>query len=91
MGVLLMKKHWDLIQALILIAFLVIAILIGNMILRGILLLLFSTILIINTVIALKSKSDDKFSLKFFYGILLFLEFVLAFSSLFVIISSIIK
>lgn len=86
-----MKKHWDLIQALILVSFLVIAILIGNMILRGVLLLLFSTILIINTIIALKSKADDKFSLKFFYGILLFLEFVLAFSSLFVIISSIIK
>lgn len=83
------KKRWDLIFASALVIFLIIAYFIGNSIIKGVLLFLFSAILIINTAMKLKGKHEDKFKDKFFYGILLFLEIVLAISALFVIVTAI--
>lgn len=84
-----MKKRFDLIIASVLVVFLIIAYFIGNSFIKGILLLLFSVILIFSTALKLKGKLDDKFKDKFFYGILLFLEIVLAMSALFVMITAI--
>lgn len=85
-----MERRYDIVQAAILILFLVAAGFIGNSIVKGILLLLFSAVLIFSTVSKLKKKKDDKIKSKIFYGILLFLDSVLALASLYVIISSVV-
>lgn len=85
-----MGRRYDIVQAVILVLFLVAAGFIGNSIVKGILLLLFSAVLIISTVSKLKKKKDDKVKSKIFYGILLFLDSVLALASIYVIISSIV-
>lgn len=81
-----MKNKFDLILAIILVLILTIAVFIGNAVVKGILLLLFSGVLIFNTVSRLKGSPEDKFKRRFFFGILLFLEFVLALSAVIVII-----
>jgi hypothetical protein len=91
MGGVHLKRRYDVIHGIILILFLVIAIFIGNAIIKGILLLLFSGVLIFNTVVKLIQKKDDGFKDKFFYGILLFLDVILALLALFVIVSAILE
>lgn len=83
-----MKRRYDVVHAIILVLFLVIADFLRNELLKGVLLLLFSVILIVNTVLKLKTKSD-KFRGKIFYGILLFLDTVLAIGAIYVIASAI--
>lgn len=85
-----MEKRYDIIHAVILVLFLVVAVFIGNAIVKGILLLLFSGVLIFSTIIKLMKKKDDKIKGKIFYGILLFLDSMLALSSVFVIASAIV-
>lgn len=85
-----MKRRYDITHAVILVLFLIIANFIGNAIIKGILLLLFSGVLIFNTVVKLKVKKDDKFRDKIFLGILLFLDSVLALGSVYVIISALV-
>lgn len=82
-----MKRRFDYLYAAILVLLLVLAIIIGNTVIKGVLLLLFSAILILNTVLIMRGRQDDKFVTKFFLGVLLFLEVILAISALFVIIS----
>ena len=83
-----MNRRYDILHAIILILFLVVANFVGNAMMKGVLLFLFSAVLIINTVMKFKMKKDDKFKSKFFYGILLFLEVMLAVGSIFVMVSS---
>ncbi|MHB8129866.1 MAG: hypothetical protein ACYDEX_12785 [Mobilitalea sp.] len=83
-----MNRRYDILHAIILILFLVVANFVDNTTLKGVLLFLFSTVLIINTVMKLKMIKDDKFKRKFFYGILLFLEVMLAVGSIFVMVFS---
>jgi hypothetical protein len=90
-GGIIMKKKLDLLYAVLMILFLFFAYFIKNSIVQGISLLLFSVILAVNTAIKLKTKLNNKFRDKFFYGILLFLDIVLAASALFVIITAIIE
>jgi hypothetical protein len=91
MGGIFMKRRYDIAHAVILVLFLVIASFIGNALIKGILLLLFSAVLLFNTILTLKMKKNDKFTYKIFYGILLFLDSVLALGAIFVIVSSIVE
>ncbi len=76
----------DALYSLILIGILLIAYFIGNPIVTGILLFVFSVVLGANTAIKLKNNMDSKFRAKFLYSLLLFLDIVLAISSLYVVI-----
>jgi len=84
-----LKKRYDVIHAVILVLFLIIASLIGNALIKGILLLLFSGVLIFNTVMKLVIKKDDKFREKYLFGILLFFDLLLAIGAIFVIVTAI--
>ncbi len=86
-----MKRRYDIVHAIILVLFLVFANFIGNAIVKGLLLLLFSTVLIINTIVKLRMKKNDKITDKIFYGILLLLDVVLAVGSIYVIVSAILE
>ncbi|MDF2512812.1 MAG: hypothetical protein K0S04_2678 [Herbinix sp.] len=85
-----MKRWYDVAYAVILIMILIIAFLIGNAIISGILLLLFSAILIINTSYKLSRKKGDKFKYKVFLMILLLLDTILALGAIIVVINGII-
>ena len=82
-----MKRWYDVLYAVILIMILIIAFLIGNAIISGVLLLLFSAILIINTSYKLSRKKGDNFKYKAFLIGLLLLDIVLAFSAVIVVIN----
>lgn len=82
-----MKRWYDIIYAVILILILIIAALIGNAIISGVLLLLFSTILIINTLYKLCNKKGDNFKYKVFLIALLLLDVVLAVGAIIVVIN----
>lgn len=86
-----MKKWNDFIHIIILVLVLVIANFIGNSLLKGIMLFAFSGLLVFNTVMKLRLKKDDRFKDKFLYGILLFLDVILALLSVFVIVSAILE
>ncbi len=86
-----MKRRYDITHAVILILILVVAYFIGNTIIRGILLLLFSVILVWNTVAKLRMKKEDRFTDKIFLGILLFLDSILVLGSVYIIVSSFIE
>ncbi len=81
-----MKRIYDITHGVILVLILVVAVVINNSIIKGILLLLFSGVLLFNTIIKLKTKMDEKFTEKIFYGILLFIEVILALGALYTII-----
>jgi hypothetical protein len=83
-----MKRKYDIVHAILLVLFLVIANFIGNAIIKGILLLLFAGVLIGNAVCKLK-MAEDSFRDKLFYGILLFLDAVLALGAIFAIVSGV--
>lgn len=85
-----MKRWYDLIYAVILVMILIIAFLIGNSIISGVLLLLFSAILIINTSYQLSRKKGDKIKYKVFLIGLLLVDLVLAASAVIVVINGIV-
>lgn len=85
-----LKRWYDLIYAVILVMILIIAFLIGNPIISGVLLLLFSAILIINTSYQLSRKKGDKIKYKVFLIGLLLLDLVLAASAVIVVINGIV-
>lgn len=85
-----MNRKYDIAYSLILILFLVVAVFIGNSIFKGILLLIFSTVLIFNTILKLKHKSEGRITGMILYGILLFLNSILALGSIYIIVSSVI-
>lgn len=84
-----MKRQYDVLHAIILVAFLLLAGFIWNAVIRGIILLLFSVVLTINTAFKLKSKLKEKLSDKLFYGVLLLLDLLLFLGAIVVIISEI--
>jgi len=85
------RRQYDILHAIILLSFLIIANFTGSTIIKGILLLLFSAVLMINTAMKLKSKKDSKFRGKIFYYVLLLLNMLLAASALYAIVISIIE
>jgi hypothetical protein len=86
-----MERRRNIAQAVILILFLTLAILIGNAIAKGILLFLFSAGMIFNIITILKKKKDDKYIAKVLYGLLLFLTSVLALASVYMVVVTIIE
>jgi len=84
-----MMRRYDMIHAFILLAFLVIANVVGNAVVKGIVLLLFASVLIVNTALKLKSKMGDKLGEKIFYLVLLILDIILAIGAVVVIVMSI--
>lgn len=85
-----MKRWYDLIYAVILVMILIIAFLIGNPIISGVLLLLFSAILIINASYQLSRKKGDKIKYKVFLIGLLLLDLMLAASAVIVVINGVV-
>ena len=83
-----MKRRYDVVHAIILLSFLVIAHFLGNAVIKGVLLFLFASVLIVNTVLKLKSKRKDKINEQIFYWVLLTLDVILAISAIVVIVSS---
>lgn len=86
-----MERRRNIAQVVILILFLALAIFIGNVIAKGILLFLFSAGMIFNIITTLKKKKDDKYIAKVLYGLLLFLTSVLALASIYMIAATIIE
>ncbi|MBB2184688.1 hypothetical protein H0486_17620 [Lachnospiraceae bacterium MD1] len=84
-----MKRRYDVLHAIVMILFLVIANFINNALVKGILLLVFSAVLTFNTAFQWKDKRDDKFVNKFFYGVLLILDIILVIAAISVIVISI--
>lgn len=87
-----MERLYDIAHVVILVLFLIVAGFINNAIVKGILLLIFSAILVYSTITKIKMvKKNGKLRSKVFYGILLFLDSVLALGSLYVVISAIVE
>jgi len=86
-----MRRRHDLTKSVILALLLACAVLIGNVIIKSILLLLFSGIFIFHILSILKMKKEDKYIARVLYGLLLFLVSVLALTSIYMIATSIIK
>jgi len=84
-----MIRRYDIVHAVILICLLAIANFIGNSVIKGILLLLFSAVLIVNTIMNLHAKKEAKLTDKLFFGILFFLDIVLAIGAVVVITTAI--
>lgn len=89
-----MRQYKDIINtavhSIILVLFLVIAYLLDNELIKGILLFLFTGVLIGNTIYRLKTGKAGKLRSKVFYGVILFLNSVLAIGAFTVIIMAII-
>ncbi|MDF2905075.1 MAG: hypothetical protein K0R34_396 [Herbinix sp.] len=83
-----MKRRYDIVHAIILLAFLVIANFVGNAVIKGVLLFLFASVLIVNTALKLRTKMKDKVSEQIFYWVLLILDVILAIGAIVVIITS---
>ena len=86
-----MKRRYDIVHAIILVLFLVLANFLDNTMIKGVILLLFSAVLIVNTMMKLRIKMNHKFSDKLFYGLLLFLDTALAVGAIYVIISGVLE
>jgi hypothetical protein len=85
-----LKRWYDVMYGVILTMILIIAFLIGNPIISGVLLLLFSAILIINTSYKLSRKKGNKFKYKVFLIVLLLVDIVLAASAVIVVINGVV-
>ncbi|MGB4659691.1 MAG: hypothetical protein WBI07_10945 [Mobilitalea sp.] len=85
-----MERRYDIIHAIILVGILILSNLIHNDILKGMLLLAFAIVLIINTASRFITKDENKKD-KVLYGVLLLLDCVLAAGAIYVIVVSIIS
>ena len=83
-----MKRRYDVMHAIILVTFLVIANFVGSAVVKGIVLLLFAAVLIVNTILKLKAKINDKIGEQIFYWVLLILDIILAVCAIVVIAMS---
>jgi hypothetical protein len=72
----------------ILLIFLVIANFVGNEVVKGVLLLMFAAVLIVNNILKLKTKMNDKIGGQIFYWVLLILDIILAVCAIVVIVIS---
>jgi hypothetical protein len=84
-----MKRRYDIMHAAILLVFLVIANFVGSAVVKGVLLLLFAAALIVNTILKLKTKMNDKIGGQIFYWVLLILDIILAVCAIVVIVMSV--
>lgn len=80
-----MKRRLDLVYALILLLLLIIAIFIGNAIVKGILLFLFSGYLFMNTLYRLVTLRNEKLWRKIYYSLLLLIDLLLMIAAIVVI------
>jgi hypothetical protein len=89
----IMKQYKDVIitavQSVILVLFLIIACFLDNELVKGILLFLFSGVLIGNTIFKLVTRKKEERRSKIFYSILLVIESLLAAGAITVIIMAI--
>lgn len=89
-----MKQYKDLIitaaQSIILVLLLVIACLLNNELVKGILLFLFAGVLIGNTIYRLKIGKTGKLRSKVFYSVILFFESLLTIGAISVIVMAVI-
>jgi hypothetical protein len=85
-----MKRRYDIIHAVILVSFLVIANFVGSVIIKDMLLFLFASVLTVNTALKLKSKMKDKIGEQIFYWVLLILDIILAIGAIVGIVMSVI-
>ena len=83
-----MKRRYDIVHAIMLVFFLIIANFVGDAVVKGVLLLLFAAVLIVNTVLKLKAKINDKIGGQIFYWVLLILDIILAVCAIIVIVIS---
>ena len=84
-----MKKRYDMIQVVILLAFLVLAVLLDNAVINGLTLFLFSAALIVNTLWKLLTMKEEGFVRQLLYGILLFIEILLAIGAVLAVVTAI--
>ncbi len=82
-----MKKRYDIVQAALLVIILVAAGVIGNGIVKGVLLFLFASALIANTALGLWAKRTGRIREQVVYWVLLPLEIVLAVAAISVILA----
>ncbi len=83
-----MKRRYDAISTTILLLLLILTIFIGNAVIKGIVLLLFSSYLIFSTALKLKEKWKGKLGDRIFFGLLLLLNVILAIAAIAVIFST---
>lgn len=86
-----MKKRFDILLAVLLVLFLVAAVFINSILIRGIMLLMFSLILIANTLWSLLLSMKGKVKDVVIYSILLFFETALAIGSILVIVNTVLR
>lgn len=86
-----MKRRFDVLIVAILLLFLIIATFVGNAFAKGILLLLFSSCLIWNTVAKLLELKKEKIRRQIFYVILLLFNILLAISAIAVIVQAVLE
>lgn len=84
-----MKKRFDILLAVLLVLFLVAAVFINSIPIRGIMLLMFSLVLIANTVWSLLLSIKGKVKDVVVYSILLFFEAALAIGSILVLVNTV--
>lgn len=84
-----MKKRFDILLALLLVLFLVAAVFINSILIRGVMLLIFALILIANTVWSLLLSVKGEAKDVVIYSILLFFEAALAIGSILVIVNTV--
>jgi hypothetical protein len=86
-----MKRRYDVLIVAILLLFLVIACFVGNAFVKGILLLLFSSCLIWNTVARLLEMRKEKLRRQIFYAVLLLFHILLAIGAIAVIVQAVLE
>ncbi len=84
-----LKIRYDVVHAVVLLLVLMIAFLVGNTVIKGVLLLLFAAVLLLNTVYKLREKREAQLRSKVFVWILLILDIILAVCAIDVIINGI--
>ncbi len=84
-----MKKRYDMIQVAVLLVVLVLAVVSNNAVIRGLTLFVFSAALIVNTLWKLFAMKNEKLIRQLLYGILLFVELILAIGAVFAVVTAI--
>ncbi|HHV09691.1 MAG TPA: hypothetical protein GXX75_05350 [Clostridiales bacterium] len=86
-----MKIRYDVVHAVVLLLVLMIAFFVGNTVIKGVLLLLFAAVLLLNTVYKLREKKEAQLRSKLLVWILLILDIILAVCAIDVIINGIVS
>ncbi len=84
-----MKRRYEIIQAAVLLALLLLSVLLNNAVVKGLTLFLFSADLIVNTLWMLLTMKKDGFVKQLLFGLLLFLEIILAIGAVVAMVTAI--